>query len=157
MIITCPKDNKKFEIDATLIPDKGRTLQCGACNHVWFYKPEIQIKNQQNEFLDIEQSIQNFENPEKKINNLNDIELSEKPTIDIKNIEIKQKDNENNGSFVKILSFIIVSIISFSALIVILDTFKSPLSNLFPGLELLLYNLFESVKDIILFLKNLFK
>ena len=40
MIITCPSCNKKFEIDATLIPKEGRNLQCGSCNHVWFYKGE---------------------------------------------------------------------------------------------------------------------
>ena len=30
---------KKFEIDSNLIPEKGRTLQCGTCNHVWFFNP----------------------------------------------------------------------------------------------------------------------
>ena len=34
--------------------------------------------------------------------------------------------------------------------------FKTPLDNKFPGLELLLYYLFETIKDIILFTKNLF-
>ena len=47
-------------------------------------------------------------------------------------------------------------IISFVALIIVLDTFKSPLDDKFPGLELLLYNLFETIKDIFLFNKNLF-
>ena len=41
MIITCPSCNKKFEINASLIPDKGRTLQCGSCNHQWFFKEEM--------------------------------------------------------------------------------------------------------------------
>ena len=40
MIITCPNCNKKFQIDATLVPDEGRDLQCGSCKHVWFYKAE---------------------------------------------------------------------------------------------------------------------
>ena len=38
MIITCPCKKKKFEIDAALIPDEGRTLKCGSCDEVWFYK-----------------------------------------------------------------------------------------------------------------------
>src|SRR5210317_1071826 len=47
MIINCIKCNKKFEVNASLIPDNGRTIQCGSCNHVWFYKPEIeQSKNE---------------------------------------------------------------------------------------------------------------
>ena len=50
---------------------------------------------------------------------------------------------------------IIVFIITSITIIIILDTFKSPLSNKFPGLELLLYNLFETIKDISLFTKNL--
>src|SRR6056300_1889266 len=47
MIIDCIKCTKKFEVNASLIPDGGRTIQCGSCNHVWFYKPEIeQSKNE---------------------------------------------------------------------------------------------------------------
>ena len=38
MIITCPNCNKQFKIDNSLIPDDGRDLQCGSCDHVWFYK-----------------------------------------------------------------------------------------------------------------------
>ena len=40
MIITCPNCNKQFNIDNSAIPDEGRDLQCGSCNHVWFYKVE---------------------------------------------------------------------------------------------------------------------
>ena len=40
MIIVCPNCNKKFEIDNTLIPSEGRMLQCGSCDHKWFYKAE---------------------------------------------------------------------------------------------------------------------
>ena len=41
MIITCPSCEKKFEIDESLIPEKGRNLQCGSCNRKWFYKKPI--------------------------------------------------------------------------------------------------------------------
>ena len=53
MIITCPNCNKKFKIDNSLIPDEGRDLQCGSCNHIWFYN--IQEKN--NEVLELKQEI----------------------------------------------------------------------------------------------------
>ena len=42
------------------------------------------------------------------------------------------------------------------ALIILIDTFKSPLYRTFPNLELVLFNLFESLKDIRLFIKDLF-
>ena len=29
--------NKKFEVNENLIPDEGRDLQCGSCNHIWFF------------------------------------------------------------------------------------------------------------------------
>ena len=41
MIIPCPCGEKKFEIDESLIPEKGRNLQCGSCNRKWFYKKPI--------------------------------------------------------------------------------------------------------------------
>ena len=37
----------------------------------------------------------------------------------------------------------------------ILDTLKSPLINFFPELEVVLFNLFESLKDVKLFIINL--
>ena len=60
-----------------------------------------------------------------------------------------------NFTFGKFLSYIIVSIITFVAIIILLDTFKIPLSNIFPDLELVLYNLFETLRDLILFAKDL--
>ena len=49
----------------------------------------------------------------------------------------------------------LVSIITCIAIVIIMDTFKSPLTNIFPGVELLLYNLFETIEDMFLFFKNL--
>jgi predicted Zn finger-like uncharacterized protein len=40
MIISCSNCNKQFKINPSLIPDNGRDLKCGSCNHVWFYKLE---------------------------------------------------------------------------------------------------------------------
>ena len=42
MIIECINCSKKFEVNSDFIPEEGRTIQCGACNHVWFYD----LKNQ---------------------------------------------------------------------------------------------------------------
>ena len=41
MIIECINCNKVFEVNSELIPENGRTIQCGSCNHVWFYNPKI--------------------------------------------------------------------------------------------------------------------
>ena len=71
-------------------------------------------------------------------------------------LKIKEIKKSSNLGVGKILSYLIVIIISFIALIVILETFKTSLGNIFPGLEFLLYSLFETIKDIILFFKNLF-
>ena len=44
MIIECPACSKKFNIDEKLIPDEGRLLKCGNCDHTWFYKKEENLK-----------------------------------------------------------------------------------------------------------------
>jgi predicted Zn finger-like uncharacterized protein len=163
MIIDCIKCTKKFEVNASLIPDNGRTIQCGSCNHVWFYKPQIDTlknettsdvnENQNDSEVDISltnnQLDQNHDNQEEKeISNINEKLISD-------TIEDKNKTKKTFG-ISKFLSYLLVSIISFIALIIVLDTFKSPLSNTIPGLEKFLYNLFETLKDLYLFIKNLF-
>ena len=52
MIITCEKCSKNFSINDNLIPETGRLLQCGSCDHKWFYnKPikKLKIENEVNE------------------------------------------------------------------------------------------------------------
>ena len=164
MIITCPNCNKQFKIDNSLIPDEGRDLQCGSCNHIWFYN--IQEKN--NEVLELKQEII-IEDIETKAENKEDkIEEKQKPEERIKteiNNKKKEKNSEkqkntttlkkteNKGS--KFFSYLIVFIISFVALIILLDTLKTPLINVFPGLEIILFNLFETLQDIKLFIIDL--
>ena len=41
-------------------------------------------------------------------------------------------------------------------LIIIIDTFKTKLYEIFPKLEILVFSLFETLKDIVLFAKDLF-
>ena len=47
MIISCDQCHKKFEIDSSLIPKDGRLLECGSCNHKWFYKQHIEDKTEE--------------------------------------------------------------------------------------------------------------
>ena len=146
MIIVCPSCRKKFEIDQNLIPKEGRLLQCGFCNEKWFFN--INKK-------EVSENKLNFKNEKVTSLNDNDVNLGE--------TEISLDDNtdnvikvKNNFSFSIFLSYILVSIISFIALIILIDTFKSPLYRIFPNLELILFNLFETLKDIKLFIKDLF-
>ena len=164
MIITCPNCNKQFKIDNSLIPDEGRDLQCGSCNHIWFYK--IQEKN--NEVLELKQEIISEDIETKAVNKEDKIEEKQQTEEIIKteiNNKKKEKNSEkqkntstlkkteNEGS--KFFSYLIVFIISFVALIILLDTLKTPLINVFPGLEIILFNLFETLQDIKLFIIDL--
>ena len=164
MIITCPNCNKQFKIDNSLIPDEGRDLQCGSCNHIWFYN--IQEKN--NEILELKQEIVSKDIETKAENKEDKIEEKQQPEEIIKteiNNKKKEKNSEkqkntttlkkteNKGS--KFFSYLIVFIISFVALIILLDTLKTPLINVFPGLEIILFNLFETLQDIKLFIIDL--
>ena len=166
MIITCPCKEKKFEIDKSLIPEEGRTLQCGSCGKKWFYNlneqvtPEIskEKKNIQKSELTTHEEIFN----EGDDNNKNISISEESPPSMFQYSQLEEIDNtEQNGvatsalNLSQILSYFVVFIISFIALVIILDTFQSPLSDIFPGLEFLLYNLFESLKDVFLFTRNL--
>ena len=62
---------------------------------------------------------------------------------------------KNKFSLSKFLSYIIVIIISFIGLILLLDTFKFQLFSIMPGLEFVLFSLFETLKDVQLFIKDL--
>ena len=164
MIITCPNCNKQFKIDNSLIPDEGRDLQCGSCNHIWFYN--IQEKN--NEVLELKQEIFSDDIETKAENKEDKIEEKQQPEEIIKTVinSKKKEENsekhkntttikktENKGS--KFFSYLMVFIISFVALIILLDTLKTPLNNVFPGLEIILFNLFETLQDIKLFIIDL--
>ena len=159
MIINCIKCTKKFEVNASLIPDNGRTIQCGSCNHVWFYKPKIeQSKNE------ISSPKSNDDILENKKDDYTNEKISEtNKTINLKKFantepssnELINENKKTTFSVSKFLSYFLVFLITFIALIIVLDTFKSPLSSIIPGLEIFLYNFFETLKDLYLFIKNL--
>ena len=147
MIITCPCGEKKFEVDENLIPDKGRLLKCGSCDQTWFFNKNVSVQTKPliDKPANQKKIFYKDQNTDKSV-----FKAPIKPGS-----ELVKYNPKYNFTFGKFLSYIIVSLITFIAFIIILDTFKSPLSNLFPNLELILYNLFETLRDLILFVKDL--
>ena len=153
MIIECINCNKVFEVNSELIPENGRTIQCGSCNHVWFYSPRISVsKKEKNQDTKIDNLKKTFieENNQKVFEEKDYSELK-----DNKNYEITKYKPKKGLSFFKFLSYLIVLLISLIALLILIDTFSTFLYQFFPGLELIMFNLFETLKDIELFIKDL--
>ena len=144
MIIACPHCEKRFEVDSNLIPEKGRILKCGSCDQTWFFNPNSQKSSQVSNDIKTDKKSEIAKNDE-----ITSIKEQTKS-------KIKKINKSSNFGVGKILSYLIVIIISLIGVIVILETFKTPLGKIFPGLEFLLYSLFETVEDIFLFFKNLF-
>ena len=149
MIITCPNCNKQFNIDNSLIPEEGRDLQCGSCNHVWFHK----IEDENNKILKLNEEIvsKNIETKIEKKEKINTVKKEKIPEKQKKKTTSKNTTNNVSNFF----SYLIVFIISSIALIIFLDTLKNPLINRFPGLEIILFSLYETLQDIKLFIIDL--
>ena len=166
MIISCPNCNKRFKINLSLIPDNGRDLKCGSCDHIWFYKIEDNKKEPlplSDEFVDKEiedkiddKIVENINKPNDALlqKDIDDKKDKTEDKISDKRIPEKNKIKKNTTS--KFFSYLMVLIISFVALIILIDTLKVPLINVFPGLEILLFNLFEILKDIKFFIIDLY-
>ena len=181
MIITCNNCNKKFNIDSNLISDEGRLLQCASCDHKWFFKKEV-LENTVSPIVeDIDNDnvnifVQNNPSNKDEINPSNlqkeevdaDTEEELHERIVFNNEEEPEKNidaNINKSSTTnakpkkqknfKILNIFIVAIISSVAFIIIVDTFKYPIGKIVPNIEFILYNLYESIKDISLFIRDL--
>ena len=181
MIITCNNCNKKFDIDSNLIPDKGRLLQCASCDHKWFFKKEVlendvspiveDIDNDSVNIFDQNNPSNNDEiNPSDLTREEIEVDIEEKldEKIEVNNEEepknkIDANINESTAANTKpkkqknfkILNIFIVAIISSVAFIIIVDTFKNPIGKIVPNIEFILYNLYESIKDISLFIRDL--
>ena len=175
MIIECINCNKKFDVKSSLIPENGRLLQCNSCNHKWFFKKEITKENVTTIKNNLINEAENHRGVNKPIdtklpeamelleNSVNNSPINEKTLIEdevnqINEIEInkdKKKANTKNKEKYNILSKIIVFIITFVALIILMDTFQVVLSKISPNFEVLLYNLYETITDVILFFKDL--
>ena len=164
MIIECINCNKKFNVHANLIPENGRQIQCGSCDYIWHYKVEIPsekslILNDNN----IQQDKGLTDNQKDKVNkeNINkEVSINTvKHKIILKKNEFKKKNKtQNKAKPINIsdyFSYLVVFVISFVSLIILLDTLKTPLGNIFPNLKIILSNLFETLKDIKLFIIDL--
>ena len=161
MIIECINCGKKFDVNSELIPTDGRTIQCGSCNHIWFFKKNDTL--QQDFFASQikEKTAKTIDKFKPKKENI-DIEKNEtiiqntiKKSPKIKGSEIVKYKSKSSFTLSKFLSYIIVMIISFVGLIILIDTFKFQLYDIYPELELLLYSLYEILKDIQSFIKDL--
>jgi predicted Zn finger-like uncharacterized protein len=158
MIITCNNCDKKFNVDPSIIPENGRVLQCSSCDYKWFFKKKeisdinIQVKvDKPNEDPGLFDDVKPLEIKKSNTNkyNRNKVEDTDK------NINSHLKTLKKNKINFNILPSIIVFIISFIALIIILDTFQTPISKIVPSIEFILYNLYETINDIQLFIKDL--
>ena len=144
MIISCEKCSKKFEISENLIPDEGRLLECGSCSYQWHYMPINRIK------LTNEVKTTEISAKTKKISH-------KKNKIKKKEIEDPEKIEVKDEKKVGFLSYLIVFVISFIALLVVVETFKSFIISFIPNIDFYLSSLYESLKDIFLFFKDLIK
>ena len=164
MIIECPCKKKKFNIDINLIPVEGRNLQCGSCDRIWFYKKENLITEpphiNENLIIEVNDNVNQVnedsskKHEESSLVKDKDIEDKETEISEINEIKTKPDVAKSNPS-IKFFSYLIVFLISLGALFILLDTLKTPLINVFPGLELVLFNLYETLKDIKLFIMDL--
>ena len=160
MIIICNSCDKKFDIASNLIAEKGRLLKCSSCGYEWFFKkkiihsekkvPVLPILDDQKDIIIKKKENQYSINVEKskmlsKVVNYN----NSNSELNTKNNKIKNKNKH------PLLTFILVFIISFIAIIILIDTFKYPLSKVIPNIDIKLYNLYETIIDIILFFKDL--
>jgi len=154
MIIQCENCNKKFEIQDSLIPDEGRLLECGSCAHQWHYTPitkleltdEVQIKDEPTEQLIVKKT----KKKSKIIKKIYESDADDEIDQTNESITTKQK----NISFI---NFLLVGIISFVAIVVLVDTFKNQIAYVIPNINLYINELHEILRDIFLFIVDLSK
>ena len=155
MIIECPNCNKKFEIDQNLVPNDGRLLQCGNCSHKWFFKINVTKKKIISDNISVPKEVEKKETDDISYSSDDEPEYSdEEINLESDNTSKIEKKPKRNYNFLNILLVIIISI---TALILFLDTFKDNLETVFPNIKFLLNNLYQSIEDIKLFIFDLIK
>ena len=162
MIIECPACSKKFNIDEKLIPDEGRLLKCGNCDHTWFYKKEekLILKTETIKINEIEENKSeiNIEpidvpiKPTKKIRRKITKKPSTKESTSKELVSINKNSVSNEHQIIKKIFLIIISIIAF---ILLIDTFKYQISVIFPGIVQMSDSLYLVINDLKLFIKDL--
>ena len=152
MIITCPRCQKSFNIDDKLIPKEGRLVKCGACDHTWFFKPTENIEDKKDtatpnttiheeknrEFIRVKQNKESIKSKVDKIKGSK------------KYLPVIKKEKSKNFS-----KLFLVFLITIIAIVILIDTFKVPLSYIIPNINFYLDNLYQSLIDIKLFTINL--
>ena len=152
MIITCPRCQKSFNIDDKLIPKEGRLVKCGVCNHTWFFKPTENIRIKQKAATT---DTTNYEEENRGLLRVKQNKEIIKPKVDKtkgnkKYLPVIKKEKSKNFS-----KLFLVFLISIIAIVILIDTFKVPLSYIIPNINFYLDNLYQSLIDIKLFIINL--
>ena len=164
MIIECPACSKKFNIDDKLIPDDGRLLKCGNCEHTWFFKKDEDIKLEtenvrKDEIQEIksEINIKPSQEPIKKTKKIRKKIPKTSLTKESTSKELVSIDKNSVSNENKIIKKIFLIIISIIAFILLLDTFKNQLSLIFPGILKMSDSLYLVINDLKLFIKDLLR
>ena len=162
MIIECPACSKKFNIDEKLIPDEGRLLKCGNCDHTWFYKKEenLILETETIKINEIEENkseinIEPVDVPKKqtkKIRKKISKKSSTKESTSKELVSIDKSSISRENNIIKKIFLIIISIIAF---ILLIDTFKNQISVIFPGIVQMSDSLYLVINDLKLFIKDL--
>ena len=162
MIIECPACSKKFNIDEKLIPDEGRLLKCGNCDHTWFYKKEENLKLETESIkineIDENKSEINIEAVDvaiketKKLRKKISKKSSTKESTSKELVSIDKSSVSRENNIIKKIFLIIISIIAF---ILLIDTFKNQISVIFPGIVQMSDSLYQVINDLKLFIKDL--
>ena len=162
MIIECPACSKKFNIDEKLIPDEGRLLKCGNCDHTWFFKKEenIKLEAETKKISQIEENkpeinLEPVEEPikqTKKIRKKISKKSSTKESTSKELVSIDKSSVSRENNIIKKIFLIIISIIAF---ILLIDTFKNQISVIFPGILKMSDSLYLVINDLKLFIKDL--
>ena len=162
MIIECPACSKKFNIDEKLIPDEGRLLKCGNCDHTWFYKKEenLILETETIKINEIEENkseinIEPVDVPikqTKKIRKKISKKSSTKESTSKELVSIDKSSVSRENNIIKKIFLIIISIIAF---ILLIDTFKNQISVIFPGIVQMSDSLYLVINDLKLFIKDL--
>ena len=169
MIISCPNCIKKFNIDENLIPINGRLLQCSSCKHRWHYnlpkdqniaselsKEKITEDTTKVDLIKINPAKSNDE-INSKIKKKQKIKKTRKKKTKENEDEVSDNIAEPKNTSRSFFNILLIIIITFIALILVLDTFKNNLSDYFPFLIPALDNFYEIIFDISSFIKDLIK
>ena len=162
MIINCNKCDKNFNIDSSLILDKGRLLKCGNCGNEWFFKlknEEFYEEEENNSPNYIQSKVNEKENLESNIANTDiKINIPNEKHEHVKSDLVSKNNNikKINYSSKNILGKLIIFLITVFALIFLIDTFKLYLASFFPNIIPILDNLYGTLQDLSLFFKDLF-